>query len=725
MQITEMVLPQSVDCVELRDIPFKVLKTIKGNLVWAGEADVEGGNGAEHVAISEEEIVLFDSEKTCIQRIELADVSSITGSQHNVVITYRNQSYIVTPVKESITLLLQTLLRVYKTSEYIADHGIQNFPADKVPDNLSSALSILYNKGTPQILWLGWISRRDDSTDLVYSKKTLIITDTAMYIGNIEDSGNKITRCISFDKIKCVIRNGTELLFRIPLEYDIILKEDTVGLIMIFEAMFRPIHVSKRQLRGRLVKSSGFTFPPLIPIKVSQVEQSRTETILQTLPVSPYSPILKSEIPINIRHQFSSYKSPTILWVGNILRQNGITGVSTVAILTPLQLYIVDALDITNVFHIIPVCEIQKVSIYKKIWCSIQTVDGNNLLFHTLDPPSELKAKSFLSACAQLSDIEGGEILINCDSDCNSIPDIPSDSLDSKAVDVTLDLMCAGHASVCSERERNDNSSLSVGSLQDSVSGVSVEPVRKQKNIPPALINPSDLRIMLSGTPDTPADNSLRVCDEYHKKNYGLPSPKSPSNLGIRHPSHKSSPQQLSSSASDLLEVPISFQRSNSQRSNHDADTGLPFVSYSQLNTAVREFFHPLYKQGNPEIVWANILLCCNKKRTYRSLVVTPRAVYLGAKTALVRCVPVALIKYVAVEKLKIAIKIPSQFDLLLEASEEGTIRSLICLLCAVVKGTTGELLGVKYVDKLDMSQWVLTRPPGLPPAETIPIAVY
>eukprot|EP01060_Flectonema_neradi_P007476 TRINITY_DN15218_c0_g1_i1.p1 TRINITY_DN15218_c0_g1~~TRINITY_DN15218_c0_g1_i1.p1 ORF type:complete len:709 (+),score=90.99 TRINITY_DN15218_c0_g1_i1:99-2225(+) len=708
MQVTEMVLPQSVDCMELKDIPFKVLKSIEGNLVWAGEADIDGSNGAEHMAVTECEMVFFDSGHSCLQRIPLDEVVSIVGCQHNVIVSHKKESYTITPIKESVTLLLQTLWRVHKTTSYNPNHGLENFPASRVPVDLTPALSILYDKGTPQIHWLGWVLRRDDPVKLTYTKKTLLVTETAMYIGNIEESGNKITRCISFDKINCISQHRTELAFRVPSEYDLILKEESPGVIDVFKAMFSPIHQSESQLTGRVVKCSEVSCSPLIPIKISQKDLSETH-----IPVSsPFNLLSVSDVPVNVRSQFSGYKNPAILWISNILRTSTSSGVTAVSILTPEDFYVVETLDITNVLVKVSVKNISSVATFKRIWCSLRTVDGVEILFHPLDPPSDQRAAAFVAACESITALSDASITCVSNDHLTS-PSLPKVSFEPSSPDTILDLMCAGHASttVSTERERNDNSSLSAGSLQDSASGMSNDLVKKPKTT--SQQNTSDLRIILP--------------TEHLKRSGYSHSPKSPTNLGVRdrRPSLKTSPQQLSSSASDFLDAPLSLQRSNSARSNHDTDTGLPFISYSQLSPTIRCCFDQLYKQGRPEIVWANIVTCFNKKPTSRSLVVTPRAVYLGAKSVFVRCIPLGSVSYVVVAGLKIALKIPSQYDLLLEVLEEATARSFICVLCAVVKSLTGALLKVDFVDKLTPSQWTVTKPHGLSQVSTIPIAVY
>eukprot|EP00755_Sulcionema_specki_P036346 Sspe_Gene.106722::Locus_84795_Transcript_1_1_Confidence_1.000_Length_1147::g.106722::m.106722 len=113
----------------------------------------------------------------------------------------------------------------------------------------------------------------------------------------------------------------------------------------------------------------------------------------------------------------------------------------------------------------------------------------------------------------------------------------------------------------------------------------------------------------------------------------------------------------------------------NSAPSDKDPTTKRKYLTREMLPPGIADGVTSLYTPGNqPTIIWAS---CVDKRSVYhrkirkmkidkRTMVLTPSAVYIGAKQHIVRCTPVKEISEVVVgDDLWVGLRVPSQYDLL------------------------------------------------------------
>eukprot|EP00754_Rhynchopus_humris_P018118 Rhum_TRINITY_DN14592_c16_g1::Rhum_TRINITY_DN14592_c16_g1_i1::g.100631::m.100631 len=275
--------------------PWK--KKADGMYTWMGEVEQKHGNPAmvskRLCIITDAAVVIVAKDETIARHVPLDSIARLIKYDDSwFVLKQRDGDVAIRTADERFEPCFNKRFRHSTLAPRDRRMCLPRFPLASLRDTpeLTACVEPFYAEGrVPEILWVGWVWRRERLYSESHTKRLLILTASALYLGRETDGA--VTRCVSLEKVTRVSAHGHEVMLKVPLEYDAVLREPTGCLLRTLDQLFSPVfHTDAAEpnaLAGHTIaEPHGFRAPPPLPIHA----EDRATTTAVFAPVSTPSP---------------------------------------------------------------------------------------------------------------------------------------------------------------------------------------------------------------------------------------------------------------------------------------------------------------------------------------------------------------------------------------------------------------------------------------------------
>ena len=290
--------------------PWK--KKADGMYTWMGEVEQKHGNPAmvskRLCIITDAAVVIVAKDETIARHVPLDSIARLVKYEDSwYVLKQRDGDVAIRTADERFETCFNKRFRHSSLQPRERRMRLPRFPLAALQDTpeLTACVEPFYAEGRiPEILWVGWVWRRERLYSESHTKRLLILTASALYLGRETDGA--VTRCVSLEKVTRVSAHGHEVLLKVPLEYDAVLREPTGCLLHTLDQLFSPVfHTDPAEpnaLAGHTIaEPPGFRAPPPLPIHAEDRTATTAVFAPVTTPSPPQAATAQPEVPTHPR----------------------------------------------------------------------------------------------------------------------------------------------------------------------------------------------------------------------------------------------------------------------------------------------------------------------------------------------------------------------------------------------------------------------------------------